>query len=636
MAAGSPSADLRNRLDGMIQTDVAEACAAGLVQAVTASDPSVWLIRELNLDLTVTSDPTQAEIAARQLGERLASTIQRTIARGDEDGSVLHFQNRAAYVAQFVRDVAAGIAWGKWYYEEFSALLSLSTSRAICEALTARPDHTGSAIVSLIGIRGLQQVLARLTENDARIIFETWRNALQPFSSATSESTWVGRLLQVWSETPFRESNAGSEYHPFRDGLWWAALTVQRHSSGEAERALLEAVKNLLDLRAMLSFLDQAGREDVIRYLANGDVEGAAKVAVRHGAYDPLATLEFYRRSMQGDQDWAREAQGVLLGEQEYLRKSAAAKVIAHGPAIPSPHAGVFRLGPSFLASGCHNALADLDQDQAAVVRHLVAVKCLGRSRAVGAAGDSALRLFSGLGGTSMVEAVRDPALTGRDWPTTALGSCWLLDTVEVPPFGQAIFLRNVLEDAWVWASFYGAGYAGFEDAVERAVSLVSQLSDTSSPVLLLRAEQATSAKGVISMNRDPGAIEQLGRELHLPLQQFQRGVRSMAEDVSYFSLGEAFPEIPAELDLAATLLARAVLKHFARRLVGFDNSSADHLYRSFLAGVGFVRDTGERIEVELPQPPLSIILSLAGMLEEVYALPWIEGRDVCLLRSQE
>jgi hypothetical protein len=620
----------------MIQTDVAEACAAGLMQAVTVSDPSVWLIRELNLDLTVTSDPSQAEVAARQLGERLASTIQRTIARGDEDGSVLRFPNRAAYVAQFVRDVATGIAWGKWYYEEFLSLLSLSASRAICEALTAQPDHIGPALVSLIAIRGLQQVLSRLTENDARDIFEAWRNALQPFSSATGESAWVGRLLQVWSETPFRETNAGSEYHPFRDGLWWAALAVQRHSGEEASRALLEAVRNLLDLRYVLSILDIGSRGEVIRCLARGDVDSATTMAVRQGAYDPSATLEFYRRNMQGDQDWAREAQGVLLGEQEYLRKAAAAKVIAHGPAIPSPHAGVFRLGPSFLASGCHNALTDLDEDQAAVVRHLVAVKCLGRDRAIRAAGDSALRLFSGFGGAGFVDALGSPALTGRGWPATELGSCWLLDTVEVPFFGQAIFLRNVWEDAWVWASFYGPTYADWEDVVERAVSCASGLSDTSSPVLLLRAEQATSVKGVISMNRDPGTIDQLAREMQFPPRQFQRGLRSIAKDVSYFSLGEAFPEIPAELDLAATLLARAVLKHFARRLVGFDNSSADHLYRSFLAGLGFVRDTGERMEVELPQPPLSIILSMAGMLEEIYTLPWIEGREICLLRSPE
>jgi hypothetical protein len=428
----------------------------------------------------------------------------------------------------------------------------------------------------------------------------------------------------VWSETPFRETNAGREYHPFRDGLWWAALAVSRHSGAGTERALLKAVKDLLDLRQVLSILDHKGRASVILLLAQSNLEEAVAVAVKQGAYDPSASLEFYRRNMEGDQDWAREAQGVLLGEQEYIRKAAAPKVIVHGPAIPSLHAGIFRLGPSFLASGCQNALADLDADQAAVARHIVAVKCLGRLRAAGAAGDSGLRLFSGFGGPSMTEA-----LAGQFWPAAdgSHESCWLLDVVD-----QAIFLRDVVQDEWVWASSFGPEQADWEEAVERAASCASRLSK--SPALLLRSTRPTTVRGVIPL--DETAIGQLALDFHVLSQKLQRGLRSITEDVAYFSLKEVFPEVPPELDLAGTLAARAVLKHFGRRLMGFDHSSAEHLYQSFLRGVGFVRDTGERIEVELPSPPLSIVLSMAGMLEETYTLPWIERREVCLLRSSE
>ncbi len=630
----------------MVWTDVADACARCLTQTIAASDSSVWLIRELDLDLTAPSDSPQAEKAAKHWGQRVAAVIQRTIARGVEDGSVLHFRSRPAYLAQFARDVAAGIAWGKWYYQEFSALLSLSASRAICEALTAEADHAGPAIVSLISIRGLQQVLSSLTENDARVVFEAWQNALEPCSGVSSENTWVGRLLQVWSETPFRETDAGQKYHPFRDGLWWAALTISRYPGKEADRALLDAVKNLLDLRDVLSVLDIESREEVIRCVAGGDVGAATSLAVRQGAYAPSATLEFYRRNAQGDQDWARETQGVLLGEQEYLRKSSAPQVIAHGPAIPSLHAGIFRLGPSFLASGWQNALGAWDASQAALLRHLVAVKCLGRNRAAGAAGDSAVRLFSGFGG-GMADALKDPIpcqeLLGQPiaGSRNSRGSCWLLDIVKVPFFArQAIFLRDVWEDEWVWASLLGPGPADWEDTLERAASWAAQLSDEPSPALLLRSPELTPAisvrRGIISLERDPGAAEQLAREIHVPPQRFLRGLRSSTGDVAHFSLGEVFSEIPAELDLAGTLLARAVLKHFARRLLGFDNSSADHIYKSFMAGAGSVRDTGERIEVELPQPPLAIVLSLGGMLEETYTLPWIKGREVCLHRSSE
>jgi hypothetical protein len=89
-------------------------------------------------------------------------------------------------------------------------------------------------------------------------------------------------------------------------------------------------------------------------------------------------------------------------------------------------------------------------------------------------------------------------------------------------------------------------------------------------------------------------------------------------------------------LDLAGSLFARATLKHFARRLIGFDASSPEHIYRNFLAGIAFVRDTAEQIEVELEPPPLSIVLSMGGILEETYSLPWIEGRTVCLRRPAQ
>jgi hypothetical protein len=627
-AAGGHAVDLRHRMDRMVRAEVADASAGRLTGAISADDPSVWLIRELNLDLA--ADPVQAEASAKLWGERLASTIQRTIANGDEDGCVLHFPSRAAYLARFARDVAAGVAWGKWYYEEFSSLLSLPPSRAICEALTSQTSHTGPAILSLIAIRGLQHVLYRLTEMDARTIFETWQNAL-PASSDAGESAWVGRLLQVWSETPFREPNTGREYRPYRDGLWWAALAITRYSGTCAERAPLHFIKHLLDLRSVLAVLDHKSRVQVILALAKGDLEEATGITVKQGAYDPSASLEFFRRNMQGDQDWAREAQGVLLGEQEYLKKTPVPKVIAHGPAIPSLHAGIFRLGPSFLASGFQNSLADLDANQAALIRHIVAVKSLGQPRAAGAGADTGLRLFSGFTGPSMTEALATTDLTKWIWPDSreSYGSCWLLDVVD-----QTIFLRDVVEDEWVLAILFGPKQADWDDAVARAASHASQLSDSSLRVLLLRSARTTSVRGVIPLGEVD--LSQLAFDLHVPQQKLQRGMRPIGDEVAYFSLNEAFPEIPAELDLAATLAARAVLKHFARRLIGFDTSSAEHLYQSFLAGVGFVRDTGERIEVELPQPPLAIVLSMAGMLEETYTLPWIQRREVCLLRSSE
>jgi hypothetical protein len=91
-----------------------------------------------------------------------------------------------------------------------------------------------------------------------------------------------------------------------------------------------------------------------------------------------------------------------------------------------------------------------------------------------------------------------------------------------------------------------------------------------------------------------------------------------------------------AALDLTWSLVARAVLRHFAGRLIGFESSGPEHLYQNFLSGVSTVRTTGERIEVQLPQSPLAVILRLSGVWKQTYALPWLDGKEICLLPPVE
>ncbi len=511
------AAEVRDRLDKMIPTELAHACAERLTRGIAAADSSVWLIRHLSLGLTLAAEPARAAISAQQWGEHLAAKVQTAIHRGEEDDSVIHFPSRAAYIAQFIHDLAAGRATGKWYYEEFESLLPLSTSRAICEALSREPELTGSILLGLIEIRGLRDALLAMTETDCRAAFEAWRRSLASPGGA-DDDRWAGRLLEVWNETPLRDA-AG---HAFRDGLWWAALAISRHGVLEGDKSMLDTIGRLLDLRSLLSALDLGSRELVIEHLADGDLESALAAARRQGLYDAAETLAFFQGAMGGDAEWARNAQGVLLGESEYVRKSAP-KIFPHGPAIPSAYAGIFRLGPSFVASGVEYALAPLDPESAAAFRHLVAVKCMGRANAILAFSDPAMRLFS---------------------------------------------------------RFQGASLVGF-------------------PAL---PETPDSA----------------------------------AADESYFSCAGALDGVSRDFDVAGTRWAQIVLRHFARRLLGFESATPPHLYRNFLRGDGFVRDTGEAIVVELTSPPLAVVLSIAGILEESYVLPWIEKREVCVLRLPE
>jgi hypothetical protein len=110
----------------------------------------------------------------------------------------------------------------------------------------------------------------------------------------------------------------------------------------------------------------------------------------------------------------------------------------------------------------------------------------------------------------------------------------------------------------------------------------------------------------------------------------------SAEDEFAHLFFGNPWPDFNLALDLVSALLARAALKEFARRLMGLQASSPEHLCRNFLEGVGTIRTLPERIEVELPRSPLSLVLQLSGLSTQTYTVPWLEGREVCLLPWRE
>ena len=639
----------------MVKTEVAKVCAESLERGIGAGDPAVWLIRRLDLDLSLAVNRVSPESVANDWGVQLAGSIHRAFERGEENELVLRFPNRAAYLAQFVRDLSAGRAWNRWYYQQFESLRSLPISRAITELFAGEPEQTGPALVSLMAIQALRDVLCTLTSHDSRRVFQLWRNSTASMDDRAGESAWVGRLLQYWSETPFRNGGrAISDDSGFRDGLWWATLAVERHPGSEVDSGLLAAVDSLLELRGVLAALSPVQRARVMRHLASGEIEDAIALALQEGVDGRPPALEFFARNMQGDLNWAKEAEGVLLGEREYLSRSASPQVITHGPAIPSAFAGVFRLGPSFLASGCDQILGACDPDTSALLRHVLAMKCMGGERASAGENDAGMRVFSGFGGRSAAGALQalNPHRMNLRSAQAALVNilrnsgrcqyvCWLVETVSLPHSGhQAILVRDVMEDEWIFGSLMPSDAARartVDDAIERAF----ELTGAESPVLLWRSGdpgelQPGTRHRWISLDQGAGIEATLAEQFHVPLSRFVRALRAPVDDLAYLSLHDVVPPTHPELDLSWTLVARAILKHFARRLIGFEMSSAQYLYSNFLAGTGFIRDSGERIEAELTCSELSIVLRLSGLLQETYVLPWIQGREICLLPPVE
>jgi hypothetical protein len=593
---GHPSAgDLCQHLNASIETDVSQACAALLNQPTTQNDPAIYLIRRLDLAVNVSLSERTVERSAKHLGEQLAAIIQKTIS-SEESDSMIRFPDRAAYLARFALDLAAGRAWGKWYFQEFDPLRQLSASRAICEALSGDPSQTGPALKHLMHLHGLHQVLESLTPRDSETLFRAWQaNA----GAAKPSAACIGRMLAYAGELPFRSSQPGD--HNFRDGLWWATLAAAAQSpEPEDDAARLASIQALLDVRRVLANLSFGERADALDRLARGDVEGANGLAPRHGFTDALSSLQLFADHIHGDLHRAQQAEGALFGEQDYLRHAKKSRPIPRGPANPSLHAGIFRLGPSFVESGCEAILAG--SASAALFRHLVAMKCLGAARAASSGHDPAVQIFSGLeeDWEAALAELPEHAIAGLSERIFAdnltrdrQGPPWLVEFVTLPhSASQAVLMRDASSAAWLDAAI---------------------------------AETQQEAEAWAARYTASGCLLRFRNSEPVP----EQTLRPVDPHLRYYSL--AGLSLPPDLDLALTILAHRTISRFQRGLIGLEHSSPQHLYENILAGTGFLRDTGESFEVELPAPALSVVLRLCGVLEHTFALPWIGEKSICI-----
>jgi broad specificity phosphatase PhoE len=112
-------------------------------------------------------------------------------------------------------------------------------------------------------------------------------------------------------------------------------------------------------------------------------------------------------------------------------------------------------------------------------------------------------------------------------------------------------------------------------------------------------------------------------------LRRFRKRAKPAAEELAWLTRrGPADrPEADPEMERVVVLYARAVLRHFAGRLMGFEWSGGEHLWRNFLAGTGSVTVTDDGLDVRLPASPLRLVARMAGAHGLTYELPWHSDR---------
>jgi hypothetical protein len=226
-------------------------------------------------------------------------------------------------------------------------------------------------------------------------------------------------------------------------------------------------------------------------------------------------------------------------------------------------------------------------------------------------------------------------------------GRCLLAEAILLPSQGsQVVLLRDLASNEWIHAAVLPSDIAGREEVLTAGINLVRELTGNIPDILLhpslasLAQSQALQCTHRLLLIDEKEVSSQMAEALlharyisaATPEDKLYRLLAASTQEFAYFSFRGIWPDFDIGLDILGALLARSTLRGFARQLIGFQSSSPEHLCRNFLEGIATVRSQADRIEVDLPRCPLSLVLQLSGLLEQTYTVPWLEGREVCLL----
>jgi hypothetical protein len=603
--------------------ELAPALTAALAPLLDGGDPSVWVIRRLDLDLAVDSSWSAGAVAAR-----LARAVQvalHSVTSGEGAGAAIRFPDRAAYLAQFLSDLADGRAWDRWYYPAFAALRPLPISTAIRLAIEAQPGAADGALLALGRDGHLARVAQALNEPDAARLLAT----LTPADSAAPDA----RDIEAAADILANDRGMLARLGPAAATL---VLYVELRARRRKSTAAVAAAKALMDA------LDRAA---------------TAESFTEHASPDEAPTHREGRTYGRSTRDLAMRRALLRLRKcaPGSTPKGELRPLISALSAEPAPFAGIFLLWRSIVELGIDAMVSDAcDAEAAATRRHLLAVKLAGQARA-DAVGDAALRWLTGYGGANERAELAAAAVLPAVWPAVLYpGLAERLARIRPPlpaiarleESGTRLVLSDPTRGDWVWAG--DTSWDGWREDLATAVVRFAQ-SGGGSPVIILPAElihQAASALAMLPRRAllaggplaalHDASID-LDESMQLRLTELHALVRPADLDLAFFAMPD-WPGLDPATDLAWSVLARAAYSDLARRLPGLGYSSAGHLWRNVVDGIGswHVVRNGEESEarVRLPPTPLRMLLRMVGINETRLRVGG--GRTAVLLVAQE
>lgn len=614
-------ARVRLQLDDVFRRDVVAACARRFGPFCDDADPSVWFVRRLAVDLSVNVAWTSDRLSEAWASE-VTRSLRRRLRNGDDGEEVLRFPNRAVWLAQFLRDIADGVAWSKWYYESLNGLRTLPLSAALREAICREPHSGEAALRKLAENLRLGKILTAMSDADCRTVWRTFCAQDDRVEAETLSSDHLRTAARAWRNIRTFEPNYRATLELFC--ALPDAMQPERSALRQAIAALLALVRgvNSRQGRQFNRVLERGQMRSLVSLVGSEGVESLAGLFAR----DRAAVLEV-----------ARELRSGKIGRT---------LTVVDGETVTtfSAFGGIFFLLPRLVELDLEESAAALPEFEGepplALTRFLVMLKCLGGARAPHAFFDPVLRQVAGISTDLDAESVRVWARSVTREQAGEFQKRWAaccrrrgvvgnrFYSVHPVRRGKMLILSDCERGCWLRAERSVAALTEVLTARPAEELPEALLCDPS----LVKNLQARIADIPMRAWNSPEVSEWAAQDAALAT--CLEHTHPPDDDLNYLSLSTLLRGT-RHLDLTLSLAAREVLRAFAWRLPGFAWSSCEYLGTNFL-------DTNANIEagwggwlVRLTRPPLHVVLAMTGAAHDSYHLPWLDKLRIQLTTGE-
>lgn len=295
---GAPDqAVMQARLDRLVHHDL-PLTLNGRLRPPPSDEEAVYRIRHLQLDLWIDAlAMTDVEISQRW-GQLLLHAVTRALLTGSP-AEVMRYDNHAHFLAAFLGDLLAGVAWSRWVYQEFKPLAGLPVGRVAAHLLVSRPALLIPVARRLAQQRQLEPLLLQLQPAEVQLIWHSGLGFRPPDRAWLPLEAGLETMLALLREGIALEAGrAGSVRNLLR---FYLALSLAR-----PELAGTELAATLCHHLVQLHRLWLARPAPLLwAALAQGEVAGPeALAAMLAGLDDELAAAQV----------WLKEALSTTTG----------------------------------------------------------------------------------------------------------------------------------------------------------------------------------------------------------------------------------------------------------------------------------------------------------------------------------